>query len=511
MQIKKYTNQAIVFNYFFAEGEERETYNSTGNGNIFFEDDTIYSYGYHFPLAVKCQNGYILNGEYYSSSTSAHQGIVRSIAETHWFYETHLKDKSIEEIQEYIKEQSKANSTYMNTRFSFLEETKDPDIFKSENLLWLLRDAEIAHSRSNSEWDEEKRGWVSLKDAPKYSCPICTKIPEHHMPIHHCIIPFSALNGAGLNPKNLVILDVTEDWYETKKVKNKKTGEIEEKFIHHLGASLVREKGKNIRYFSSIDRGSKRHQYYLVQLKSRNVSTVEEAYRDLAGNLSDEQYERYQRGEILRQGEFFLEPHPELTKKDLLKKARKIRIRKIITYEDLPLIIEPYEYGGLTKFIVRDIAVKTPETHKNVEKVAKRINILDYKCIGVKKQKSIGFYVISEAFGNPAQIRHYAYPEHAKQDFQKLLDALDLSLFENKTIGWKAKLNCALDILRYYDLSRGEGNPHIATRAILTDDGVYIQGTLRHPEHKMIRMGNIWHKVYKNTAVNSWTVDGRVD
>ena len=44
--------------------------------HMFFEGNIIYSYGYHFPMAIKW-NGYVLyNEERYSVSTSKHQGYV---------------------------------------------------------------------------------------------------------------------------------------------------------------------------------------------------------------------------------------------------------------------------------------------------------------------------------------------------------------------------------------------------------------------------------------------------
>jgi len=44
--------------------------------NMSADDDSIYSYGRHFPLVIKCKNGFVLNGNKYSSSTSAHQSLV---------------------------------------------------------------------------------------------------------------------------------------------------------------------------------------------------------------------------------------------------------------------------------------------------------------------------------------------------------------------------------------------------------------------------------------------------
>ena len=46
----------------------------TPNGNIWFEGDVIYSYGTHFPMAVRLPGGfYVLNGDRYSPTTSNHQ------------------------------------------------------------------------------------------------------------------------------------------------------------------------------------------------------------------------------------------------------------------------------------------------------------------------------------------------------------------------------------------------------------------------------------------------------
>ena len=84
MIIKKNTHHAVITNYFFAEGKERNHYN-TGT-NIFYEDDALYSYGRHYELAVRCQNAYILNKDYYSGGTSGHQN------STSWKASQHQKE-----------------------------------------------------------------------------------------------------------------------------------------------------------------------------------------------------------------------------------------------------------------------------------------------------------------------------------------------------------------------------------------------------------------------------------
>ena len=43
--------------------------------NMFIEGDTIYSYGYHFPIAKRINNGFLYNPETYSAITSKQQSL----------------------------------------------------------------------------------------------------------------------------------------------------------------------------------------------------------------------------------------------------------------------------------------------------------------------------------------------------------------------------------------------------------------------------------------------------
>jgi hypothetical protein len=55
-------------------------------------------------------------------------------------------------------------------------------------------------------------------------------------------------------------------------------------------------------------------------------------------------------------------------------------------------------------------------------------------------------------------------------------------------------------------------NEHIARDFIHTLlIGAFVRGTVRHPEHKMLRLGKVWHRVTLNKVVNSWSATGRVD
>lgn len=59
---------------------------SAKGSHFFYEGDTIYSYGYHFPIArlithpVTKKKAYLYNSARYSQSTTRHQGYVRSAA-----------------------------------------------------------------------------------------------------------------------------------------------------------------------------------------------------------------------------------------------------------------------------------------------------------------------------------------------------------------------------------------------------------------------------------------------
>lgn len=45
--------------------------------NMFIRGDTIYSYGYHFPMAKRIPGGFIVNPDTYSATTNTHQSYVR--------------------------------------------------------------------------------------------------------------------------------------------------------------------------------------------------------------------------------------------------------------------------------------------------------------------------------------------------------------------------------------------------------------------------------------------------
>lgn len=59
----------------FANGNDDKKTN-----NLFIEDNVLYSYGYHYPLAIRLtdDNGFkfIVNKDRYSQTTSCHRGLI---------------------------------------------------------------------------------------------------------------------------------------------------------------------------------------------------------------------------------------------------------------------------------------------------------------------------------------------------------------------------------------------------------------------------------------------------
>jgi len=66
------TNDSFIASFAHSGGKSKK------QGNLFYKGDTLYSYGYHFPLLKKYGIYYLFNPTYYSSTTQRHQSDVRS-------------------------------------------------------------------------------------------------------------------------------------------------------------------------------------------------------------------------------------------------------------------------------------------------------------------------------------------------------------------------------------------------------------------------------------------------
>ena len=66
------------------------------------------------------------------------------------------------------------------------------------------------------------------------------------------------------------------------------------------------------------------------------------------------------------------------------------------------------------------------------------------------------------------------------------------------------------NLARYFR-NAGTGHAHTATEIKQRDGDIYVRGTIRHPEHKILVLGKIWHRVFVNRAVRSFSAGGNVD
>lgn len=392
----------VADNYFNAV--DRDHYNK--GSNMYFEGDTLYSYGRHFILAIRVKNGYLLNGDKYSNTTANHQSLTRRYAPT--------------------------NSAVIP--FSALQ-----NIFK--------------------------HGQYSVEDRQKHKEEL----------------------------RNVEIIDKTEDTYEEYKTKDK-DGNTVVKERHHLGATLIKYKKKY--YLSSIDPGSKNYAYFLVELpkvpEKHNIiwigkyvkhamnynHTVTEAYRLLASNLNDKEYQLYLNDEIKRQGEYFLIPTELKTK---LLKDNAIPIKQA----NQELNNEIQEIQLRTPHIEKCLANAAIDFSNSSEEDKKNHDLNRYAQIKAGNKK---YVVVFRDIANQIKL-----PDKFKIQGQQILTLSDEGVFKN------------------FDLSEGIGNQHIATETIKTRGNIFIRGTLRHREHRMISLKRVWHRVIKNTAVNSWSAGGNVD
>jgi hypothetical protein len=97
--VHKYRGNRDYIAEMFAEGAVAGT---TSNKTLFIDGDTIYSYGYHFPIAIVDRGRKIayFNKDRYSHTTSCQQGVVRRELEMHGFK---IVLKSTEELKSHPK------------------------------------------------------------------------------------------------------------------------------------------------------------------------------------------------------------------------------------------------------------------------------------------------------------------------------------------------------------------------------------------------------------------------
>lgn len=73
-------NQEFINSWFDCKVKNREIRHHR-YCHLYADDNAVYSYGSHFPLAIPCESGFLLNGDRYSSTTSSHQSLTRFACE----------------------------------------------------------------------------------------------------------------------------------------------------------------------------------------------------------------------------------------------------------------------------------------------------------------------------------------------------------------------------------------------------------------------------------------------
>ena len=104
------TNSEIVHAFNLQEN----THGSTSNGNMFFEYDRIYSYGYHYLLAQFLDNETIfINDKGYSLTTAKHISLITNATRNKkQFFATKTDTKIVlRDIKNYLNKLTRARKT----------------------------------------------------------------------------------------------------------------------------------------------------------------------------------------------------------------------------------------------------------------------------------------------------------------------------------------------------------------------------------------------------------------
>lgn len=124
--------------HLWANQTQSRARNSTGT--VFFEDDTIYSYGNHFPMGRIVEGHALLNSESYSVTTSKHQSWVRSAC-------SHLPCIEVPNVRARGKVEHKENFEALRAQY---EETLLKAARARVNAPYLLRDADRVREQANA-------------------------------------------------------------------------------------------------------------------------------------------------------------------------------------------------------------------------------------------------------------------------------------------------------------------------------------------------------------------------
>jgi len=101
-----FSNQELF--HIYASGAQE--YGRSANGNVYFENGVLYSYGKHFPIALEYRGKYLFTNDSYSVTTSKHVGQARSALR----HRDCIELPALRVVQEllWIKERAKQGDKY---------------------------------------------------------------------------------------------------------------------------------------------------------------------------------------------------------------------------------------------------------------------------------------------------------------------------------------------------------------------------------------------------------------
>lgn len=118
------SHSEVAHRWFHQIGNRRTKENAYDSGNMFYEKNLIYSYGYHFLLGARFEDKVILNSDNYSNSTSKHKN-----------HTWNAVDRDTHEIH-YLPLQSFRNARYK------IDTTKFSEYYKVIDYQYYIRDFE---------------------------------------------------------------------------------------------------------------------------------------------------------------------------------------------------------------------------------------------------------------------------------------------------------------------------------------------------------------------------------
>ncbi len=133
------SHSQVAHRWFHQVGNQRTGENYYANGNMFYAEKIIYSYGKHFAIAIRFDDLVLFNVKGYSSSTSKHQGHVLDAIDTYThdvlnvpFKEGYRFDYNVsqKEVFKYIDYADFVHSFESNIKK--LENARKPELYTTE-------------------------------------------------------------------------------------------------------------------------------------------------------------------------------------------------------------------------------------------------------------------------------------------------------------------------------------------------------------------------------------------